>query len=205
MGLFLAISGVVDAEHEAVISALSSYAAENGGLLEPMTAATNEKEVLSVCSTNGNVTVQFPEWDLSWEKASQSLSQKLERPVFAFYIHDDDFWMYILFRNGVQVDRFNPIPDYFGKVSEQDRQADKGNADLVCQCVPGLRREQIEKYLVTWNRGSAWDIKAYPDDEFPIGDFWQMVDFMKRLNFPYDPTEATVISSFRYKIPRRSL
>jgi len=50
---------------------------------------------------------------LEWDESSAFLSRELQAPVFSFHIHDGDLWMYILHVNGLAVDQFNPVPDYW--------------------------------------------------------------------------------------------
>jgi hypothetical protein len=48
--------------------------------------------------------------------------------------------------------------------------------------------EDISCYLTRWDLEDPHDRKAYPDDEFPMGLDWQVVDFMRKLGLIYpDP------------------
>ena len=122
----------------------------------------------------------------------RDLSEELGKPVFSFHIHDGDLWMYVLFDQGQEVDRFNPMPDYWEELDDEaERESWRGNATAVAERVPGLAPESIERYLIFWDDEillSAGRPKAYPNDKFHIGDDWQIVDFMRRvgLSLPID-------------------
>ena len=47
-----------------------------------------------------------------------------------------------------------------------------------------FKKQDFENYLVRWDLDAEEQIKAYPDDEFGQED-WQLLDFMKKLGFPY--------------------
>jgi hypothetical protein len=46
---------------------------------------------------------------------------------------------------------------------------------------------------------------AYPDDEFPYNDCWQVTDFMCRLGlvYPIDDQGTATGASYRFVIPNR--
>ena len=51
-----------------------------------------------------------------------------------------------------------------------------------------VEQASIERYLVRWS-ADTMDEKAYQDDEYGYED-WQMVDFMRKLGYPYDFDEV---------------
>jgi hypothetical protein len=104
------------------------------------------------------------------------------------HIHDGDLWMYVLYVDGKDVDRFNPDPEYWGELSDEERRKWAGNAEVLAQYWNGIRAEDVSRYLTTWDPEDPNPLKAYPDDEFSIGSDWQVVDFMKKLGLIYpDP------------------
>lgn len=134
------------------------------------------------------VAVLYPGNFFDWDSTSQFLSQRLKKPVFSFHIHDGDLWMYSLYEKGAVVDQFNPVPDYWQELDENERLSWQGNASEVAKRVPGLLPEQISKYLIQWGDDvleSDERKKAYPTDQFHNGDDWQLVDFLKKLGFDY--------------------
>lgn len=51
------------------------------------------------------------------ERVARELSVRLATEVFALLVHDSDLFVYLLYRKGKPVDRFNSRPDYFGSVT----------------------------------------------------------------------------------------
>jgi hypothetical protein len=203
MGEFVAISGVIGANRVQIETILSEYALQRGGMFQT-TSEYDEGNVVIIVETQENATVLYPDDFLEWDEASQFLSQKLSKPVFSLHIHDGDLWMYLLFNEGREVDRFNPLPDYWGKLTKEERMKWEGNATIVTQCIPHLSAPEIEKYLIRWKLLSFPDRKAYPDDEFPIGDSWQMVDFMRRIGLSYPVQEDGSIEGEMYHFQVKS-
>jgi hypothetical protein len=120
------------------------------------------------------------------QEAVQAISATLQCPAFYFHIHDDDLWMYHFYRFGVEADRFNTSPDYWGKVSEDERRTWQGSARTICASWPGVTREQIERYLVDHDSEDFnGEAKAYETDSFEAWDCWQLVDFMAKLGLEY--------------------
>lgn len=81
-------------------------------------------------------------------RIGEGLSRAAKTDVFCFMVHDSDIASYWLYQCGRLVDQFNSAPDYFGDVSEEIREAGRGNTDvLIPLCVPGTTREQIETVI----------------------------------------------------------
>jgi hypothetical protein len=209
MGMFLAMSSVIGKTQNEVVNSLTKYAKSVGGGLEKENLSLDVENCCVIQEANNNTTVLYPHGYVEWDTSSYFISKDLQASVFSFHIHDGDLWMYLLFHNGENVDQFNPIPDNWGEVSDDEKNANKGNAEIVAKYVPGIKPEYIEKYLVTWtyeylefpdasyNREWVPDElqirdfmerfkahKAYDDDEFAFEDL-QLLDFMKKLNLPY--------------------
>jgi len=204
MGLFIALSGVIGADLTEVAAALSDLVANQDGIFRAEDRSPEDDDTLVLAGSSGNTSMLFPHNDFSWEDTSRALSQALKKAVFSFHIHDGDLWMYTLYQNGTKVDAFNPIPGYWDEdISDADREANKGNADVVCSCVPGLQRQQIEKYLVTWDLDDGDPPKAYADDEFSYGTDWQLIDFIKKLGlvYPIGDSAEPLGTTFQFKLP----
>jgi hypothetical protein len=191
MGQFLSMSGVIDSDEQSVVDALRAFAEENGGSLSEADLTLDDAGCLALSEGLGGVTVLYPADFLGWDRASDFLSRRLGKPAFTFHIHDSDLWMYSLFENGGVVDQFNPIPDYWAELDEDEQQTWRGNAAEVARRVPGLAPDQISNYLVPWSvemSTAAVRRKAYPADRYYYGDDWQLLDFMDKLglDFPID-------------------
>ena len=86
-----------------------------------------------------------------YEDLAKRLSSPLPSPVMVLYIYDDDYWGYFLYQNGMELDRFASLPDYFEPGSPPDR---PGNAPLLARifsAAPG----DIEPYLLPWPQAVA--------------------------------------------------
>jgi hypothetical protein len=184
VGLFLALSGVVGAGDVRVVDVVRQLARARKGDFDKREGTTDQPNIGVVQQAERNTTVLYPNGFCEWDDFSQLISQALRGPVFSFHIHDDDLWMYRLFHNGDEVGRFNPLPDYWGELSESECDAWKGDPDLVSRLVPGVERSAIERYFVRWRLDDPGPRKAYPEDEFAQSD-WQMVDFMRKIGLTY--------------------
>ena len=178
MGLFLQTAIIPDCDEEAVRGALEGLA--QGG---------NPMELdISGCRFSSNdkgVQVLFNEYCEGYGELAERLSKATGRAVLLLYIYDEDFWGYHFCENGVETDRFMPIPDYFGDESFADA---SGNAALLAARF-NIPEEDAARYLIPWSPDDTDGLeegrKAFDNDEFPIGDCWQMVDFMAKLGWPY--------------------
>jgi len=118
-------------------------------------------------------------------------------------IHDGDYWSHSLLRDGVFLDRFATMPDYFTDDPEQIARLKAkfaGQPMLVAEAT-GRPVEQIAPYLVHVELEDdededGWDVaepemgKAFPDDEFDLDNAWVFVDFWRRLGIIYSNYEA---------------
>jgi hypothetical protein len=189
VGQFLSMSSVIRGSEEDVIDALQTYTDENFGLMEERELTPDYDYCLVISEGIGGVTVLYPV-NIDWDTVAEVLSERLRKPVFSFHIHDGDLWMYLLYEDGQVVDRFNPIPDYWSKISDQELRSWKGDPSKVARFISGLKPEQISNYLVRWEEVSQVGErkKAYPSDNYSYGDDWQLIDFMSKLglDFPID-------------------
>lgn len=206
MGLFLAMSGVIGGRENSVADTLRAYAEENEGSLDKAELTIEDDGCLVISEGVSGATVLYPRDFFDWDSASKYLSERLRRPVFSFHIHDGDLWMYLLFENGRVVDQFNPVPDYWQDLEDDDegRRSWQGDAAEVARRVPGLASELIAKYLVPWDDKvfkAAERKKAYPTDEFYYGDEWQLVDFMRKLalDYPLDDRGEPHGAAYRFQ------
>lgn len=122
-----------------------------------------------------------------YEPLAQTLSEAAMKPVMLLYIYDDDFWGYCFYDKGELLDTFTPMPDYFEDASEEDRREIAGKSSLIASYFQ-IKEEEIQNYLVSWTEDIMEDFeaKAYEDDECGQCDCWQMIDFMRKLGFPYE-------------------
>ena len=182
MGTFLMMSGVAGAEKSEVAGALRRMTIKRSTGARA-TDAEEEESYQFAESDQGNVTVLYQDETIDWDDTSRQLSETLRKPVFSLHIHDGDLWMYLLFADGRQVDQFNPVPDYWEELSDEEWASWSGNAAVVSQYWPNVSQEQIANYLVRWDLKdeAEYGSKAYPEDEFGRGEDWQIVDFMAKV------------------------
>ena len=99
--------------------------------------------------------------------------------------------MYEFYLSGEQIDQFNTMPSYWGEVSSEEKDALRGDAELLARHWPGLTADSIRGYLrhqsAIEEESDDLSTKAYPDDEFPSVDCWQLADFLRKLGTPYPP------------------
>ncbi len=206
MGLFLSASGVLSPDGNAVRNAIASYVATTGGTFEPRSGTTNDRNIGVMQTSESTTTVLYPGGFSDWDDLSKFLSVELKRPVFSFHIHDGDLWMFVAFSDGNEGAWFNPIPDYWEQVDDEERNRWAGNAQSVASLVSGLAPGSIDRYFVPWTEDALADQQeSYDDDEFAIGVDWQLTDFMRRLGFvyPLDDTGNPTGETFYLKIRRK--
>lgn len=206
MGLFLSASGVFSPDSEAIRGAISSYVASIGGTFEPRAGTTDDRNIGVMQSTPSTTTILYPDGFTGWDDLSKSLSAHLNTSVFSFHIHDGDLWMFTAFKNGQEVAWFNPLPDYWGDIDDEERTRWSGNAESVAALVPGLSPASVARYFRPWTEDVlAARQKAYEGDEFPTGVDWQLTDFMRRIGFvwPLGQSGEPTGETFYLKIRRR--
>jgi hypothetical protein len=202
MGLFISMSGVIGGSHAEVEAALRRFAVSRRGRLGEDSSAPDD-ERLVIAESVGGVTVLYPDAFLGWDAAASHLSEETGMPTFSFHIHDGDLWMYLLFETGEVVDRFNPIPEYWQELDEQECALWGGRADEVARRVCGLTPGAVSRYLVRWGDdvlGATQRSKAYPDDTWFYGDDWQLVDFMRRLGLAYPVDDRGAVLGTTYRL-----
>lgn len=135
----------------------------------------------------GGIKVLLNEMCAGYEDIPLEISRELTTSAMLCYIYDGDYWGYFFYDKGKEADSFNPIPDYFEEISDEEKQRLSGNSKVIAQYF-NVDESRIKKYLVLWN-DDIFDTdempKAYDDDEFGTGEDWQMADFMKAIGYSY--------------------
>lgn len=206
MGLFLAISGIINADKTAVEAALREFVNTRGGSIQKAPKSIEEVNTLVLLANNSNCSVLYPFSFFEWDEASRFLSEYLDVPVFSFHIHDEDLWMFVLFHKGQQAAQFNPLPEYWGdNISEAERASWSGNARDIALHVPGLTVDSISPYLRHWDLEDKKPGKAFPEDQFHFNDCWQMCDFMRKVGvkYPLDDAGAILGETYEFIVPEK--
>ena len=186
MGEFVAMSGVSKASRRDVLQCLEEFAVSHGGKMAPAPDGQPFDHLILDGEDFGPITVMYPDGFFGWDEAASHLSKSLGVPVISLHIHDGDLWMYVLYRDGEEVDQFNPIPDYWSEdLSPEERSSWAGDAGVVAENWDGIDAASIERYLMTWDLDDVEPGKAYEDDEYPMGDCWQLMDFIRKLGLIY--------------------
>lgn len=201
MGLFLSMSGVIGKNAAEVTNALQEYININEGIIEEVQPVNEAFDLCVVGENEKNTTIVYPNDFLEWEETSEYLSKALNTSVFSFHIHDGDFWMYNFYNCGESKDKFNPIPDYWEDLPEEEIEKWKGNPQIICKFVKDISFNDIENYYKFWGRDNVKNKKAYEEDEFSFCNDWQVVDFMDKLNiiYPFEQENGLPIGK-TYKI-----
>lgn len=185
MGLFLTMFACKTNSREKVIDSLIDIMKTNGLVLQSrevvneITGKDNQFEVTD--AQNGWVQVFCPETTHS--EIAYSLSKKMGIHLFEFHIHEGVFWMYQLFSSGTLKDKFNPVPDYWVKLSKREEKEWAGNSNIISKLF-GASKMRIKPYLQFW-RNVDKSIKAFPEDRFPVAREWGMLDFQEKLGIKY--------------------
>jgi hypothetical protein len=203
MGEFQAMSGVSKASRRDVLSCLEKFALAHGGTLAPAPGGEPFDHLIVAGKDFGPINVVYPGDFFGWDEASQRLSKMLGVPVLSLHIHDGDLWMYVHYANGEEIDKFNPIPDYWSEdVSPEEKSSWAGDASVVAANWEDVAADSITKYLVTWDLDNVDPGNAYVDDEHPIGDCWQILDFMGKLGlaYPADDQGNTTGETYTFEV-----
>ena len=195
MGLFLQAAIVPDCSESVVRNAVAAVAEKYSQELEsPNVGESSEHDIIDLIpkdckyqAAQNGISILFNEDCIGYESLAGALSEELGKAVMLLYIYDGDYWGYFLYDKGLEIDRFVPMPDYFEAVSKDEKQQMKGNVDLVAKYFH-VDKASIEKYIVFWTDKmmNDYSAKAYEDDEFGQCEDWQMVDFMRKLGYPYE-------------------
>jgi len=190
MGLFLTMLACKVSSRDDIIEALVDVMKHKGFSIlskEKVSQITGQDNQFDVTeSKNEWIQVFCPE--TPDDSVPEQLSKKLNIPIFQFHIHDGNFWIYQLFVSGELKDRHNPIPDYWGKVSKEEKSSWKGNPDVLVS-IFGVKKSKIEPYLSFWEKIKDDNTKAFPKDKYSIRSEWAMTDFQQKFGIEYPDFE----------------
>jgi hypothetical protein len=78
---------------------------------------------------NGWISV-FPNNAGQGDQISVEIAKRLPYDMFHLIVHDDDIFAYYFYRDGRLIDHYNSRPDYFSKVSDEEKQKSRGRPEL---------------------------------------------------------------------------
>jgi hypothetical protein len=105
------MSGLKGVSRAGLEEALSAYARDNRMTFSHSSAVPTNEDPLTIGSTGTAHTIVYPSSFMDWDAVSAFLSITLRTAVLSMHIHDGDLWMYAIYVDGKDVDRFNPIPE----------------------------------------------------------------------------------------------
>ncbi|MHB0937934.1 MAG: hypothetical protein ACYC6A_16220 [Armatimonadota bacterium] len=117
---------------------------------------------------------------LAGDGICMQVSRETNRPVIAIMDYDQDCWGYALFEDGEIRSLFWNIPAYV----DLDPAECKGDAKLLAETFHA-DPAQLQPYLRHIDPEKEYNQKAFPEDEFPLGNTWVCVDFLRRLGIQY--------------------
>ena len=207
MALFLHLSSILLTPKSKTVKTLKTLVQGDSYKLEETSDQSNSDELCIVDNSNRNSTILFPSLFNHWE-LSQKLSYKLKTAVLTLEIHDGDFWFFILYDNGKEIVKFNPIPEYYDEnVKKEGLSSWLPNVETLCKYFPKTKPEEIENYFIHWksNNIKHWtdtsDLKkAYPTDNYGYGNGLQMFDFIKKIGITYPIGDNGNISGTLFRL-----
>jgi hypothetical protein len=150
----------------------------------------DEKTDTLLFSEGGWTVVLWPEYfNVHDFPAARHLSEQCGTIASTVNVYDDDCWCHGLFQNGKLLDQFASAPDLI----DVDPADWVGNADAVASAL-GVAPEDIAAYFHHIGPDLDLDAKAYPDDEFPLTDFWVFCDFWRRCSVSY-PSDMSAFAA----------
>ena len=123
MGAFYGSIHIRTENSDVVQKALNSVAKETSGkfLLGP--------------ALNGWISV-FPDHAGQSDTISAEVAKLVPHDIFHLIVHDDDIFSYYFYRGGRLIDQYNSCPDYFEKVSDEEKQQCQGRPELFQDLLP---------------------------------------------------------------------
>lgn len=89
----------------------------------------------------------FPDNSGQNERISAEIAKVLPNDILHLLVHDDDIFCYYFYRNGKLTDRYNSCPDYFGRVSSEEKKQCRGNPEVFEHLLPNAALEKLKKLL----------------------------------------------------------
>lgn len=78
----------------------------------------------------------YPENSGQDARISKAIAKQFSGEMLHTIVHDDDVFIYLLYRGGKLADEFNSRPDYFGEVSDKERKRVRGNPKAFQSLLP---------------------------------------------------------------------
>jgi hypothetical protein len=199
VGNFLAVTAVRDLSAQAVAQAIAEYARRHGldaSVLNGNPGVDSQRAGV-FAPVNGWTTVLWPPYfNIHDIGAASALSDATQTLVSTMHVYDDEYWVHVLVRAGVVLDRFASRPTYFDPAredAERLRARFAGDADVTADAV-GDEADRLRPYFRHLTDDAAGG-RAFPDDEFDLDDTWVIADVWRRMGITYpEPVSAVAIT-----------
>ncbi|MHC5058628.1 MAG: hypothetical protein ACYTKD_28555 [Planctomycetota bacterium] len=202
MGYFLAVSAFRRVTSSDLVPHIQRYLSRHDvdSRIDGGPEADENRDALFFPSCGDWIVVLWPSYfNLHDVPLCRQVSREAACTVSTVGVYDGDYWRHGLLHEGVLVDRFASVPDYFA--GTRDEAADmrarwRGDPGAVAECL-GVATDVVASYFVHLGvEGVDEGAKAFPDDEFAIGNFWAFTDFWRHVGITY-PED---VGSFELKV-----
>ena len=102
-------------------------------------AAAGHVKFLAGPALNGWIGI-YPSGNGQDPTVSAAIASQFPGSVLHLLVHDDDFFAYLIYREGRLADEYHSRPDYFGAVSELERHRVRGRPSVFANLLPGLHK-----------------------------------------------------------------
>jgi len=106
---------------------------------------------------NGWVGI-YPEGSGQDFELVSDIAKRTPSEIMATLVHHDDIFAYEYYREGVCIDRYNSTPDYFNDITEEEKQALRGNPERFAH----LAKDPARFTLLAKRLSDATDQRGFP-------------------------------------------
>ncbi len=199
MGNFLAVSAVRDCSPQTVAAAIADYARRHGLDAAVLTAdtAVNGQRAGVFAPVDGWTTVLWPPYfNIHDIEAAIALSAATQTLVSTMHVYDDQYWVHVLARDGLVLDRFASRPTYFEPTpQEAERLGTRYKGDpAITAAALGVDADVLRPYFRHLTDDGP-NGRAFPDDEFDLDNTWVLADVWRRMGITYpEPVSAVAVA-----------
>jgi hypothetical protein len=156
-------------------------------------AAGGEVRFLVAPPRDGWIAV-YPSGSGQDEGVSRLLAERLGGQVLHLALHDGDVLLYLYYRDGVEVDRFSSIPDYFAPASAAETESLRGRPEALADLLPA--GTPVAALAAVLDRARS---RAGPDPFRAAADLERLADVLGLANVraSFEELDAGPVPGFR--------